>query len=66
MPSSLSAASAPSFIAQLALPTSVQSPILLQSINVTQPSWLDATLEYCKAAAPTSSPAASIDRRFIK
>jgi hypothetical protein len=44
--SSLSATSAPSFIAQLALPTSVQSPILVPSTSVTQPSpWPDATLE---------------------
>src|SRR3954471_15357437 len=66
LPSSLSAASAPSFISQLALPTSVQSPFLLESSSVTQPSlWPDAVPENWIAAAAINEPAARVDRRFM-
>src|SRR5262245_9044609 len=62
----LSATSAPSFIAQLALPTSVQSPILVPSTNVIQPSCPEAVPANWMAAAPIKKPAASVVRCLVK
>jgi hypothetical protein len=55
-------------MAQLALPTSSQSPILVLSSSVIHPPslWPEAELENWKAAAAISNPIASVDKCFMK
>src|SRR5579871_434802 len=53
----------PSFISQLALPTSLHSPFLPVSTSVVQPSSPDAEPAH-SAAAPSTSPAAMVFNRY--